>query len=215
MKTMTSLYCTDSVLNGDTAVYFDVEVNSELDFQEMLRLSKKSVTNFNPEKSDYYYLNRDTFRKCLDVDLNDGRFSSITLVNFIFSLRSEKSNNLVDYAKKVCSTDYRVSFIAEQPKENTAKKCYISGQISGIEDIAESIFESAEETVSKLGYIPVNPMKIEHNHDKSWESYMREDIIELMKCQSVYALRNWRNSRGATIEVNLAKDLGIDIIFQK
>ncbi len=215
MKTMTSLYCTDSVLNGEKAVYFDVEVNSELDFQEMLRLSKKSVTNFNPEKSDYYYLNRDTFRKCLDVDLNDGRFSSITLVNFIFSLRSEKSNNLVDYAKKVCSTDYRVSFIAEQPKENTAKKCYISGQISGIEDIAESIFESAEEVVSKLGYIPINPMKIEHNHDKSWESYMREDIIELMKCQSVYALRNWRNSRGATIEVNLAKDLGIDIIFQK
>jgi hypothetical protein len=212
---MTSLYCTDSVLNGETAVYYDVEVNSKLDLHEMLRLSKKSIANFNPEQSGYYYLHCDTFRRCLDADINDDRFSSITLDNFIFSLKSEKSTNLVDYAKKVCNTDYKVTLIAEQPKEDTAKKCYISGQISGIEDIAESIFESAEEVVSKLGYIPINPMKIEHNHDKSWESYMKVDIFELMKCDVIYVLRNWRNSKGATIEVNLAKDLGINIIFQK
>lgn len=218
MKTMTSLYCSHSVFSGDTAVYYDVEVNSESDFQEMLQLSNKGVYSFDAKKSGYYYLNRDLFRNCLEVDLNDGRFSTITLSNFIFSLKnksSEKPNNLVDYAKKVCNTNYSVTFIAEHPKENTTKRCYISGQISGIEDIAESIFESAEEVVSKLGYIPVNPMKIEHNHDKSWESFMREDIIKLMKCQVVYVLRNWRNSKGATIEVNLAKDLGIDIIFQK
>jgi hypothetical protein len=216
---MTSLYCTDSVLSGETAIYYDVEVNSELDFQEMLTLSKKGVSNFDSEKSGYYYLYKDKFIKCLNADIEDDRFSSIPLGNFIFKLRHEKSTNLVDYAmdyaKKVCNTDYKVTFIAEKPKEDTTKRCYISGQISGIEDIAESIFESAEEVVCKLGYIPINPMKIEHNHDKSSEKYMRVGIIELMRCDAIYVLRNWRNSNEATIEVNLAKDLGINIIFQK
>jgi hypothetical protein len=43
---------------------------------------------------------------------------------------------------------------------------------------------------------------------------MRVDIAELMQCQCLYALTNWRHSIGATIEVNTAISVGIDIIHQ-
>lgn len=92
-------------------------------------------------------------------------------------------------------------------------KVYISGKISGIEDEAKILFDNAENHLIGLGYEVVNPMTIEHNHDLSWNSYMKTDIKALMDCTHIYLLPNYIDSKGAIIEKQLAENVGINVIF--
>ena len=96
------------------------------------------------------------------------------------------------------------------------KKIYISGKITGLKpEHALKNFEDAEFELKQQGYEVVNPMTIEHNHDGSWVSYMKVDLMALLSCDCVYMLNNWHRSRGAKIERNLAKDLEMQIIYQQ
>lgn len=95
------------------------------------------------------------------------------------------------------------------------KRCYIAGKIGSL-PAAEYIanFEKGKQEVIALGYEPVSPLDLPHDHDRSWRSYMKEDLTELMKCDALYALHNWIDSPGASLEIALADRLGIRIIFQ-
>jgi hypothetical protein len=58
-------------------------------------------------------------------------------------------------------------------------------------------------------------MKLEHNHDKSWEAYMRVCIVALMSCNAIFMLSNYYQSKGAMIELALAKELGIKVFWEE
>jgi hypothetical protein len=93
-------------------------------------------------------------------------------------------------------------------------RIYISGKITGLPfDEAFKMFENAENELKFRGYEVVNPMKLNHNHNKSWESYMREDLIAMMKCDAIYLLPNYHESKGALIEKQLAETLHFVIFF--
>lgn len=95
------------------------------------------------------------------------------------------------------------------------EKIYISGKISGIEEEAPQLFKDAEVYLREYcGFEVVNPIKIEHNHDQSWQSYMKADIKALCDCTAIYMLRNWTDSKGAEIERRIAMDLGMKIIYE-
>lgn len=97
------------------------------------------------------------------------------------------------------------------------QKIYISGKISGLEtEHAIQLFEAAEQkiAVNFPEAKTVNPFKIEHNHDLSWENYMRFDLIAMLTCDSIYMLKNWKDSKGATIEYNLAVALNFNVLFE-
>lgn len=93
-------------------------------------------------------------------------------------------------------------------------KIYISGKISGIEDIAAEIFHQAAGHLQSKGFHPVNPMAIPHDHDGSWHNYMKRDIQALCDCEAIFMLHNWTDSRGAIIEHSLAMLLGMKIFYQ-
>ena len=94
------------------------------------------------------------------------------------------------------------------------KKIYISGKITGIpESEAFKEFEDAENKL-KDEYEVINPMKLKHDHDKTWESYMKEDLKALLDCDGIYMLDNYIESLGAQIEYNLAADLGLFVRFE-
>lgn len=93
-------------------------------------------------------------------------------------------------------------------------KIYISGKITGIEKEAEALFQKAEDELIAKGYEVVNPMKLVHDHDKSWESYMRVCIKALCDCEAIYVMKNHFNSKGALIEVDLALKLKLDVILE-
>lgn len=52
-------------------------------------------------------------------------------------------------------------------------KIYISGKITGIENEAAALFEKAEKELKEKGFETVNPVTLNHKHDKSWHSYMK------------------------------------------
>ena len=94
-------------------------------------------------------------------------------------------------------------------------KIYISGKITGLEITeAEANFQNYEDLLSMHHFEPVNPMKLNHQHDKSWESYMREDLIAMLQCDGVLMLDGWEDSRGAVIERKLALSIGIKVYHE-
>lgn len=89
-------------------------------------------------------------------------------------------------------------------------KVYIAGKITGMEATkAYNNFKLAESALKQLGYEVVNPMDLPHDHDKSWESYMKECIVSLTTCDFIYLLPNWRSSKGAQLERLIATQLKI------
>ena len=90
-------------------------------------------------------------------------------------------------------------------------RVYISGPITGIENGNFEAFAGAEASLYALGHSVVNPHALPHNHGKTWQDYMREDLRALLDCDAVFTLPGWQMSRGASIEVKLAKDLGMMI----
>lgn len=92
-------------------------------------------------------------------------------------------------------------------------KIYLSGKITGLElSDAQKLFENAEKEMSQF-YDVVNPMKLRHDHDQTWESYMKEDIKAMMDCQFICMLPNWEQSKGAKIEKDLAESLRMPVIY--
>lgn len=89
---------------------------------------------------------------------------------------------------------------------------YIAGKVSGMEMQARVFSKRAEIKLLLQGHDVINPMELEHDHDKTWQSYMRECISAMMKADAIYLLPNWRESKGARIEVQLAHNLGIKIL---
>ena len=102
-----------------------------------------------------------------------------------------------------------------------AYKVYISGAISGVEySTCKEKFEKSELEIRKLkvkeGYkpIPINPLELLHSRDKSWKSYLREDLKWLKKCDAIYMQKDWRDSRGATLELWFAKRYNKVVYFE-
>jgi hypothetical protein len=90
---------------------------------------------------------------------------------------------------------------------------YLSGKISGLDiDVVKQSFQEAENKMVELGHKVINPLKLPCWHDKTWESYMRVCIANLTKCDAIYMLDGWQNSKGANLEYYIAYELKIKVL---
>ena len=87
-------------------------------------------------------------------------------------------------------------------------KVYISGAITGIK-LYREIFNATEEILKDKGYDVINPCELNHNHDLSYEAYMKEDLKALLDCDSIYMIPGWEKSQGANFELQVAVISGI------
>ena len=94
------------------------------------------------------------------------------------------------------------------------KKIYISGKITNNANY-KADFEAAELALKIAGFQPVNPAEEQLPDGATWADYMRHDIKLLCDCDAIYMLRGLRESAGAKIEHKLARDLGIEIIYER
>lgn len=90
-------------------------------------------------------------------------------------------------------------------------KVYISGKITGLPDCNRPKFLAAEALIIKKGLIPVNPHKLDDEHNKSWVAYMKACIAALIWCDAVFVLDDWNKSRGAIREIFIALFLQIPV----
>lgn len=92
-------------------------------------------------------------------------------------------------------------------------KVYISGPISGLPfEEVEKNFNSMENSIQDMGHTAVNPLNNGLPRDASWDDHMKADIKLMMECDTIYLLENWRQSRGALIEFDLAVKLNFRIL---
>lgn len=94
-------------------------------------------------------------------------------------------------------------------------KIYISGKITGLplKETRER-FADAQSLLDGIGFEAVNPMKKSLPANATWEQHMVKDIELLFKCDAIYMMDNWIDSKGALIEYDIAKRLGLDIWFE-
>lgn len=92
------------------------------------------------------------------------------------------------------------------------KNIYISGKITGLDNYAE-IFEKKEKELTEQGHFVFNPAK--HPDMFSWQQFMELDLKALSFCDSIYMMKGWETSKGATLELEEAKRLGIEIIYEE
>lgn len=96
------------------------------------------------------------------------------------------------------------------------KAIYISGKITGLPThYYTQAFAQAETQVQKFySKNIVSPLRIRPLFGiKRWEFYMVSDLIQLAKCDSVAFMQNWKDSRGARIEMLFAILLNKKIIM--
>lgn len=108
-------------------------------------------------------------------------------------------------------------------------KIYIAGPMSGHEDWNFPAFFEAEEKLKELGYETLNPATNDgaslevaiqnaisaRDSGATWSSYMRRDLSNLCLSDAVCVLPNWKSSKGASLEVQVAQALGIPIYILK
>ncbi len=91
-------------------------------------------------------------------------------------------------------------------------KVYIAGKVTGLEyaDVYNK-FRVAELQLQAMGFEVWNPC--EHiSADCDWNQAMRTCLKALMDCDCIYLTHDWNQSKGATIERNLAKQLELEFI---
>lgn len=94
-------------------------------------------------------------------------------------------------------------------------RIYISGPMSGMENLNRPAFGAAEEKILSMGHEPLNPFKIPENYNENdYRICMKNDIKELLKCDAIYLLRGWYLSRGANCEFEVARTIGLKVLMQ-
>jgi hypothetical protein len=80
--------------------------------------------------------------------------------------------------------------------------------MTGIVDKNRYAFYQAARKLKTLGYRIVNPWDLGQSSKMTWEDFLRRDIGAMMKtCNGVATLEGWKKSKGASLEVYIAKAL--------
>lgn len=86
---------------------------------------------------------------------------------------------------------------------------YASGPMSGYKDKNFPAFMKASIKLRAKGHRVINPAELNiEEPEPTWERCLRRDIREMMKCNAIATLPGWKKSRGALLEVHIAKSLG-------
>lgn len=90
---------------------------------------------------------------------------------------------------------------------------YIAGKVTGLSFIeVTQKFGMAQQEVEAAGFTAINPLAVVNDWHTPWPQAMRLCITALMTADKLYALPCCANSKGATLELQLAKKLGIEIV---
>lgn len=103
-------------------------------------------------------------------------------------------------------------------------KLYISGPMSGFKNHNFYEFFKKEKEIQNIFKCEIiNPAytslklcnKLNKNIDEvTYDEYLSLDIETLKSCDAIYMLKGWKNSKGAQLELEYAKKLGLNVIYE-
>lgn len=91
-------------------------------------------------------------------------------------------------------------------------KLYVSGPMTGIENHNFPAFNAAADRLRDRGFEVVNPADKGIIEGWTWEDYLRWDLREVCLCDGLAMLPGWMGSRGANLEVHVAKALSMPVL---
>lgn len=90
-------------------------------------------------------------------------------------------------------------------------KIYIAGNISTDPDYFHK-FEKTEMDLVEIGHAVINPVK---NLGFDYKDYIDMGLAELSKCEAIYLLKGYENSKGALLEKHYAETVGLKVLYQQ
>jgi hypothetical protein len=99
----------------------------------------------------------------------------------------------------------------------TLPHLYVAGPMTGIPAFNFPAFEAAAADLRAAGYPVTSPHEVALSDgsaagDHPWQDYVRADLIEMLRhAYAVAVLPGWENSRGANLEVHIAKTLEMPV----
>lgn len=91
-------------------------------------------------------------------------------------------------------------------------RLYVAGRMTGLPELNFPAFHAEAVRLRALGYEVVNPAEINEDPSAGWAECMRRDIAQLVFCDGVVTLPGWELSRGASLEVSIARELSIRVL---
>lgn len=102
--------------------------------------------------------------------------------------------------------------MSDAQAEKDELRFYIAGPMTGLPEFNFPAFNDAEADLQAMGFETRNPARHGAGEPgQEWADYMRRDIPDLLECDAVALLPGWENSRGARLEVHIAKCLDIPV----
>lgn len=98
-------------------------------------------------------------------------------------------------------------------EESRKNRVYVAGPMTGYENYNFPAFIAAAEKLIEQGYDVVNPVDHGVVEGAGWSDYLRHDLAKLSRCEKVFFLPGWENSKGACLEKHIAEELGMEIFF--
>lgn len=98
-------------------------------------------------------------------------------------------------------------------KPTEGKVIYISGPMTGLPEYNYPEFFRVQKLIEEQGDVAINPANTGVQEGWEWKQYLTKDLIDLLQgdVDSVVVLEGWENSKGARLEVHVAKELEIPI----
>lgn len=95
------------------------------------------------------------------------------------------------------------------------KTIYIAGPMTGLPNFNRENFNRAAARLKKDGWDVKNPADLGDIPGATWEDYIRLGLKSLLTCSTIYMLKGWEGSKGAKIELAVAKELGMKELYEK
>lgn len=94
--------------------------------------------------------------------------------------------------------------------------------MTGLPDNNRDAFLKIEKLYREKGYEVINPIVLSDCLDvangkvnNAYEDYMRYGLSKLIYCDAIVMFGDWKESRGALFEKQVAEFLGIEIIYHR
>ena len=90
-------------------------------------------------------------------------------------------------------------------------RLYIAGPMTGLPDFNYPAFFEAETALLVAGYDIENPARNKPEGTAAWLAYMRLSLVQIARSDGIASLPGWESSRGASVEINMACEIGIPV----
>ena len=140
------------------------------------------------------------------------------------SLRLELQTQLADYKEACTKAETRavpastgMHWTENEPVRlpaSRAGRVYMAGPMTGLPELNFPAFNQEAERLRAEGLQVLNPADHGIVDGADWADYLRHDIAGLASCERIHLLRGWTKSKGACLEMTIAKALGMTVTYQ-